>query len=378
MGRVRTSLLPVLFMALLLTPLVNSIFGIWTFDRKDENRAFAEKPELNLEHLDPFPEQYEAYYRDNFSLRTPLLQLYHHYKFHYAKVSPDPSKTVIGKDGWFFMAGKEKQIIEGRVDFTSDQLESYRDEWAYRLHLMDSLGVKACHWMILPITQYVYPEKMAFNTVWSERPRRIDVLTNYLNHHFHNLVIDPLPELLAAKDTMKVYRQLDNHWNHRGALIASQVLMCALRKEFPQLQIPDASDFKWRDTMLRNGHHRAVLGNESLAEFDLHPLPIHERSITAALYGFPPVPGFPYPWEHELRFVVPNDTVLPRIVIIRDSFAGMMIPFLKCHFAESVFIFDSWHFHANPKVIARVRPDIVIYCTMEANMEGLIENHPEP
>ncbi|MCF8256336.1 MAG: hypothetical protein K9J06_02215 [Flavobacteriales bacterium] len=378
MERLRTSLLPVLFMAMLLTPLVNSIFGIWTFDRKDENRAFAKMPTLNIEYLDPFPEEYEEYYRDNFSFRTPLLKLYHHYKFFFAKVSPDPTKTVIGKDGWYFMAGKEKQIIEGKLDFTPDQLEAYRKEWAYRLRLMDSLGVKACHWMIIPITQYVYPEKMEFNTVWSDRPRRIDVLHEYLNKHFPDLVIDPLPQLLAAKDSMKVYRMLDNHWNHRGALIASQVLIGKLREQFPQLQIPDPRDYEWRDTVLNNGHHRAVLGNDALCEAELHPFPLHERNVPAPLYGFPPVPEFPYPWEHELRFVVPLDTVLPRIVIIRDSFTGMMMPFLKDHFAESVFIFDSWHFHANPKIIARVRPDIVIYCTMEANMEGVIGNHSEP
>ncbi len=378
MEHVRMALLPFLFMAILLLPLVNSIFGIWKYERKEENRNFAVMPTLDINYLDPFPEDFDAYYRDNFSFRTPLLEVYHHFKFYFAKVSPDPTKTVVGKDGWYFMAGDEKNIIEGKSDFTPKQLKAFGKEWSYRMALMDSFGVKECHLMILPITQYVYPEKMEFNTLWSDKPRRVDQLKEYLNGIFPGLVIDPLPQMLAAKDSMKLCYQLDNHCNYKGGFVAAYALIETLQAKFPQLELPKYDAYVWRDTLLRKGHHRAVLGNDSLFEIDFFPFPKNQNWKEAPLFGFPPVAEFPYKNEHEFHFVNTQDNTLPRIVIIRDSFTGLLMPFLNGRFGESVYIFDSWHYHANPKVIAAVKPDIVIYCVMETHLGNIIKVYNEP
>ena len=78
-------LLPIVFLILLILPFINDQLKLWQFERKDENRQFRDSLSIDIKRLDYFPKEAESYLNDNFSFRTPLLNLYHEIKFSYFK-----------------------------------------------------------------------------------------------------------------------------------------------------------------------------------------------------------------------------------------------------------------------------------------------------
>ncbi|MGB1318082.1 MAG: hypothetical protein ACPG5W_07735, partial [Flavobacteriales bacterium] len=156
-------ILVVLFVVTLIVPMLNGHFLVWEFEQKDENRDFHEKPALALDYPDIYPKQYNAYYKDAFGFRAPLLQFFKEFKFRWLKVSPEPEHTMLGNDGWYFLTKKESQILAGEKDFPSEYLEAFRSEWQRRTDFLDSLGI-VHYWYILPMKHYVYQDKLQFHT----------------------------------------------------------------------------------------------------------------------------------------------------------------------------------------------------------------------
>jgi hypothetical protein len=343
---------------------------VWKFKREAENRTFKDSVEIKLDHLDAFPKDYEAFINDNFSFRTPLLNLYHHIKYYCWGISSHPDKTIMGKDGWFFVAGKEKDSYEGKIDFSPEQLKEFECEWTNRKSYLDSMHIKA-YWVVCPMKYNVYPEKLPFNLRNNHISRRQQLL-DYLKGKFSDVIVNPLSALLKAKDTMKVYYKLDDHWNTRGGYVISQVLLNRIKNDFPQLHVKSFVDYQWKDSIFNTGFHYKVLGIKSRTEDDKYPVVKNEFSLETAKYGFPPISDFPYPWDYERRFVNNKDTVGPKILIIRDSFGDQVLPFVKESFRESVFIFDSWRYGLNKNIIEKYRPDIVVFLGLETHLEHMI------
>ena len=69
-------MLPIAFLAILYLPLINGGLNIWQFERKNENRVYRDSVEVDLNHLDAFPNDFDTYFADNISFRTPFLMLF--------------------------------------------------------------------------------------------------------------------------------------------------------------------------------------------------------------------------------------------------------------------------------------------------------------
>jgi len=364
----------ILFLLILLLPALNSISGAWKFERKDENRTYKDSLSLDFGRLDAFPPEAEEYINDNFSFRSPILNLYHFIKYYYFKVSPHPERTIIGSDGFFFLAKKEKKIFEGKLNFTEDQLLAFKKEWEERKNFLDSLHIKY-YWVIAPFKHNIYSEHLPFNVSRQNKQKRVDQLKEFLKEPFPSLILDPSATLIKAKDTTKLFYTLDNHWNLSSGFITSQLLLAQIRTDFPNKNIPNIAPFVWKDSTLQQGIHYTVIGIESISEVDRFPVFLREEAEKAQKYGFPVIENFPYPWDYEQRYV--NKTIKNglKVLFIRDSFAGQMIPFLKESFAESVFIFDSWRYQLNKPIIEAVNPDAVVFIGLETHLESVIKEY---
>ena len=356
----------------ILFPTVNSYVGFVAFERTNENRVFRDSLDFNINNLDYFPPQAEEYFNDNFSVRTPLLDVYRLNKRVVFSISPHPEKTIIGKNGWYFISQKEQRIYEGDEEFSQTQLADFSTMWKTRKQYLDSLNIVS-YWVISPMKHYVYGEELRFNIEKKSGPSRVDVLESYLENEFSDFIIDPRNQFESAKDTMDLYYKLDNHWNRRAGFIVSQMILKKLKPDFPSLLMPKFEDYYWVDTTYKSGFHRNVMGLESSVEEDLFPIDKNELSLAATKYGFPVTPEFPYENDFEKVYRNKSYTTLPKILIIRDSFGDMVIPFLKEPFSESVFIFDGWNYGLNKEIIETVKPDIVIFLGLETHLEHYIE-----
>lgn len=349
-----------MFLALLLIPLLNGVFKVVDFQRTGENRVFRDSLELDINRLDAFPKEAEEYFNDNFSFRTPLLSTYHHIKFNYFHVSPHPEQTILGKGGWYFLAGQEMKVFEGRVTLNEDQLGKIKEEWTNRKQYFDKKGIKY-YWLICPSKHEIYTEKLPFYAVQSKKANRIDQVKKLLNDNFPNFIIDPREALKSAKKEHDVYFQLDNHWNYLGAREGVRTLIDRIALDFPDKNVTMPTNFYWDEKKVQWGFHYTALGIPSLSSTDYFPRTLKGGGKKVEKYGFTQESEYSYEWEYEERFKNPKKKSGLRVLIIRDSFGDYIMPFVKEAFGETVMIFDYWEYKLNEDIIETVNPDIVVY-----------------
>lgn len=370
---VLTYFLPLAFVLMVFTPTVNQISGLWKFERKDENRAFTDSIHFSTAKIKDLTTNINNYVNDNFSFRSPLLDIHHYLKFNWFKVSPNPQKTMVGANGWFFRVNKVLDLYEGRTNFSEEELDYLLRIWKERMAYFDSLNIQP-YWMIAPLKHRIYSEHLPFNVVES-KVKRIEQIKSHFSGSLPELIIDPTAHLLQKKDSFKVFYRLDNHWNFRAGKFVTDLFVKQLRIDFPSKKIPDVKIKEWADSTIKTGIHYSVIGIESLSEQRHYPIFAKENAIEVKKYGFPPIKNFAYPWEYERRFKREDEEADLRILVIRDSFGNQMMPFLKESFKESVLIFDAWQYGLNKEIIETVKPDIILYLSVEYNIEHIINEH---
>src|SRR5690554_3357817 len=254
-----------LFLLILVLPFSSSLIGLKGFERKDENRTFKDSVSFDINKLDNLPGEIDDFVNDNFFFRSPMLDFFHSVKFNVFNVSPHPDKAIIGKDGWYFKSGRETDIMNGNQDFSVETLDSFTNEWKKRTAYFKELNIPV-FWIIAPLKQRIYTDKLPYNFIVSETNRLKDLI-NHLKPDFPNLIIDPSEVLKSKKDSVKLYYQLDNHWNERAGFYISQLLIDKLRVEFPNNDIIDIPELKWEvDEHYSNGFHYRVMGIDELSE----------------------------------------------------------------------------------------------------------------
>ena len=88
--------------------------------------------------------------------------------------------------------------------------------------------------------------------------------------------------------------------------------------------------------------------------------------------GYPVVKGFPYPWEFEM-VRERKDTTMPKLLLISDSFAGNLFPYISEPFSRSVKIFDSWQYKLNEEIVIAEKPDVVVLIVQESNIRNMLK-----
>ncbi len=366
--------LPFLFGVVLIGPMLNDTFHFIEFERNEENRTFTDSIDFNLNNLDKFPKNFDNYINDNILYRKPFLDLFHLSKFYLFKTSPYPEKLIIGRDGWYFNAGKEKKIYEGLEQYSEAQLDSFSNEWKRRLRFTDSLKIKT-YWMIAPMKHSIYSEKLPLNIV-GEKNNRTTRLKNRMNTEFPDLIIDPNQALLESKDSVNVFFQTDNHWNFSGGEIAANVILKRLKEDFPNAEFGTIPSFIWEKKIKNDGIQGRLLGIGNISENYYVPAAATQYiSKESKKYNLKGIDGFAYNWEYEKDFSCVNLKNGLRVLIIRDSFGEQLIPFLRDSFEESLFIFDAWRYELNEEIILKMKPDIVIFIGLEVHTDSFLKKH---
>lgn len=359
----------VLFLTILILPFLNDGLNFIHYERKAENRRFRDSLSISISRLDAFPKEAEEYINDNFSFREPLLITFPLIKFYGFNTSPKPEHTIIGQDGWMFMAKHEVDCFMGKEDFSDAQLDSLNVIWRKRKSYFDSKKIKF-YWLIPPIKHSVYSSKLPFNIVKSKSISRVEQVEQKLKDGFPQFMIDPLIQLRNSIDKQKVFYKMDNHWNYRAGWIASKQLLSRISKDFPQIN--SELDIQWKDTVLQTGIHYNVLGIKKLSEVDYVPKITDRSAVEVEKFNFQWPDGFAYFWEYERHFKNPLAKNKLKILVIRDSFGEQMMPFIAEKFSESLFIFDAWKYGLNEEIVETYQPDIVVYVTVENLIESLI------
>ncbi len=354
------------FLLLLIAPIVNDTFSIVTYERADENRVFHDSLSLNINKLDNFPSDCENYIADNFSFRTPFIQLYKNIKMNVFHVAPSDleESVLIGSDHRFFIGSEEKKLYEREHTFSSAQLDSFQAEWLYRMNNFKKRSIKT-YMLIAPTALEVYPINLPANIQQLAYNNQSMQLKNRMNKLYPNQITYPLSTLKGKAKHENLYFKLDNHWNQLGAYYAIKTLFKTIQTKEPTTNFDFMNHVAFSETEITGGYLATMIGKPNLKE----KVPLVDLKETTyqsiQAFGFKAPDNFSYQFDYEKHFKNPTAKNKQKVLIIRDSFGDDCIPFLAQAYEETLFIFDAWQYGRNEEIIDRYKPDVIIYITYE-------------
>jgi hypothetical protein len=347
------TLLALLFVATISLPLAANLFGIDGADPGAENRELAPPPSVggSLASVAALPTAFSAWFEDHFGFRSRLVRWYGESRLFVLRTSPS-SAVIDGDGGWFFYA--DDKAIEDYVNsepLTEEAVSNWR---AAVLRARDWLRARGIAYVftIAPDKHVIYGEQMPSTLVRLNGLSRTDQLFTALQDT--GLAVDLRGVEFEAKSRERVYQQTDTHWNDRGALVAYQQIIGAVRARVPQT--PPAwtrSDFVAEERTVEGLDLAGMMGlTRVLREIDMRLVPKRARRARVV------EPAGARPTDEEGRLVTEvDDPSLPRAVIFRDSFTSRLVPFLSEHFSRAVYLWQN-DFDAN--VVSQEQPDVVI------------------
>lgn len=318
---------------------------------QQENRPLAKLPQLSTDPktIAVFPDQFTAYYHDNFGFRPTLIHLQALTRMKALTESSSPL-VIVGKDGWLFFAGEYSATGARKVPpFTDEQLEHWRLLLEGRRQWLAKRGIRYL-FTIFPRKEIIYPEYLP-DRFKAAGPSRYDQLDAYLRTHSDFQILDLRPALLEAKSRRLTYYKTDGHWNFFGGLVGSQVIINELRKTYPEMRPVLESECYVTVSSFESDLVK-VLGlsgqvSEDRLEFRLREPAFKsiDQPVTVSMEPFS-------------RGVTERpDSRLPRLVLFDDSAGGSLGPYLPQNFRRAVFV---WLPKLDPVLIASEKPDVVI------------------
>lgn len=366
----------IVFLIVICLPLSNHLFQFSEKQEisKSEKRVLATKPKLDIQKLDPFPTAYEAYFNDHFIYREKLLQLHTYIHFFWFKQSPLPEKVDLGKNSWLFYTEKERAVFEGKFKLSSIEIDKIVNELNRRDSILQSKNIPFVI-LIAPTKAEIYSDQLPSYYRRTGKTLTQEVIENIQNRT-KIPVVYPKEALSEARKQFQTYHQFDNHWNQLGAFFAYSELMQEIEKHFPNLKIKmlKMEDVELRKEITAGGNLANMIGLDHLLKETNYSFEVkNQKSTEAPKQNYKPIPGFAYPDEYEIVSEIKNSD-LPKVLIIRDSYINVMMPFLNESFSKTSYIFDAWQYRLNEDILKNESPDIFILEIYEPHISNILDH----
>ena len=345
----------VFFIFLFFIPLIDGIihFSPRLLKAKNtENRTLAQSPTMNIDNLDKFPSKYENYYNDHFMLRDVFISWYNRVRAVYFNVSPVPDKAIIGKNGWLFFTGKELPLFRNTDHFSFAEMDFILKKLERRKKYFEERNC-SMYIFIVPPKSLVYPEYIGESIKENYLKTNGQLLTEYIKKNSRISITYLLQELLNAKNKSKpdLFAHTDNHWSEYGAYIGCKAMTKEIKFSFKELQPIEDSLLLLKDTVAKSGNIANMIGiSDDIVEYTTLVRLKKYKANESKKRGYHIPKDIP-PWDYG-RVKEINDTKLPTMLIIDDSFGERCIPFLSESFSRSTYIFDSWQYGLNDSIVS--------------------------
>jgi alginate O-acetyltransferase complex protein AlgJ len=354
-----------LFLVVIGLPLAANLAGVDGADAQAENREPAAFPrfELSWRGAVGYAAGVSDWFEDHFGFRSRLVRWHGESRLRWLAVSPS-SSVLRGDDGWFFYAddGALEEFTNESL-LTPEAVAGWRDTVARAQRWCHAYGL-AYVFVIAPDKHGVYPEAFP-DTVRQLRPTsRMDQVLDAVSHT--GAAVDLRPALAHARTRERLYQRTDTHWNDRGAHVAYEQIIKAVRAQDPR--VPGAwprSDFIASAREVPGMDLARMMGlSHMLREIDLQLVPRRPRRAVVIA----PPGASPDAEEGRIVTEIPGST-LPRAVIFRDSFSSRLAPFLSEHFSRAVYL---WEKDFDADGIRRERADVVIQQIVSRHLHTLV------
>jgi alginate O-acetyltransferase complex protein AlgJ len=352
--RVRSNvLLALLFVVTIAMPLTANLLGVDGADPGAENRELAPFPRVDrsLASIAGLPTAFANWFEDHFGFRSRLVRWYGESRLFVLRTSPS-SAVIEGEAGWFFY-GDDKSV-EDYVNIEPLTEEGVANWRAAVLRARDWLRARGIAYIftIAPDKHVIYGEEMPSTLARIGALSRTDQVFTALQDA--GLAVDVRGVEFDAKTRERVYQRTDTHWNDRGALVAYQQIIGAVRARVPHTPAAwTRADFVADERTVEGLDLAGMMGlTRVLREIDMRLVPRRPRRARVI------EPAGANPTDEEGRLVTEiDDPSLPRAVIFRDSFTSRLVPFLSEHFSRAVYL---WQNDFDASIVDREQPDVVI------------------
>jgi hypothetical protein len=357
----------IVFLGMIVLPAAGLVCGLDRSYLLQENRPLATRPVLKLDRagLSEFRPRFEAFFNDQFGFRKRLIHWLAMVKVKGLGVTSSPG-VILGSHGWLYLAGDcALESFRRTRPYSSRQLEKYSRILESRREWLAERGIPYL-FVILPHKDTVYPEFMPRSYTKVRPQSRMDQFLDYMKVHSRVPIIDVREDILEARKRELLYDLTDSHWNARGAYVAYTRIAQALAAWFPEMRVPQRSEFRDVANVGPGGDLAVMLGlSAELPEnrLGLEPLVPRHARVTSEVF---PLPAGWAPYRITLA-TQRDDATLPRAVMFRDSFADHLIPFLSEHFSRIIYIWDRDFDHG---LVLREQPSVVIQEMVERSLQG--------
>jgi alginate O-acetyltransferase complex protein AlgJ len=353
--RVANVVLVTLFLAAISLPLGATIAGFDGADPGAEHRELAVFPTMDgsWSSIAGFGGGLSRWFDDHFGFRSRLVRWYGESRLFLLGVSPSAA-VIKGREEWFFY-GDDNSIEDYVSDapMAADGMANWRAAVSGAGDWLRARGI-AYVFTIAPDKYVVYPEEMPTSIARrTGSESRTDQVYEALRGS-RVFSVDVRPALFAAKAHERIYQRTDTHWNDRGALVAYQAIVDAVRAQVPSTPAAwTRADFKPVVRDVEGMDLAGMMGlKRVLREQDLALVPKRPRQARVV----EPVGAGPMAEEGRLVTEIPGSP-LPRAVIFRDSFMSRLVPLLSEHFSRAVYL---WQNDFDAPVVMNEKPDVVI------------------
>ncbi len=351
--KIESAVLVALFLVALSLPGLGLVFKWRVSTEQEEFRPLARFPRLtrNAASFAAFPEDFTAYFNDNFGFRRSLIHFHAFAKLKVLGASSSPY-VMVGSDGWLYIVKEYSATGEHIVpSYTEQQLRDWRTLFEGRRDWLARRGIRYV-FTVLPRKETVYPE-FAPESFQPRDPSRFNQLIEYMKQNSDVQIVDSRPGLAQAKAGNQVYLKTDTHWNYYGGLSGYQSLMHAtgLAPEDEIVKVTECEISSRRIT----GDLVRLLGLVGYMSEDMPVLNVRGRKFRTLEDGAVPVIGSP----RRMTLTENENEKLRRLVVFGDSSVGGLLPFLPKNFSRAVMLNQTFT-TIDPALVESERPNIVI------------------
>lgn len=304
---------------------------------------------------------------DRFGFRDDLIGVY--YKIERILSNRfENEKAFEGKEHWLFYKGdRSVELYQNINRFTDNEMEKIQQNLENRKKWFNEQGIEFFV-VIPPDKNSVYGEYYKPDIMKKGGGNRIQELVEYLSKNQTSMQINYLLDtLLVHKEDGILYWKNDTHWNEYGAYLGYLSLMKDIQKAFPEIKelTPNEMDFDYK--MYPIGDLSIMLNIEDISAYE-------DKYLAPVLKG-----GYHFTYiknEEKNGVITKNTAKKLKVLVFRDSFSNLLIPYLSETFGEVEYIW-SHDINEYQEKIIQDKPDIVIHEVVSRFAQSLLKDTPE-
>ncbi len=366
----------ILFVFFSTTIIIQALFFLVNGHRsvlESEKRLTTSFPKKDTISIRKYTIQLENYLNDQLQGQNKFTAINN--KLRYSLFSELSTNKLVhfGKDGWLFdISGKAKMVYENKNPYTITELKQITSLLQNRNNWLKKLGIK--YYVIFPLMpHHFYNEYVGKRLFKFNKETQLHQVVTYLKNNSDIDIIDINTSMEIAKKTSHkdLYYKVDTHWNYYGAYVAYKAIINHIQKDFKNLKnpIPDA-EINWNILYNEEGDlARLVSLNHDLFRKDYFPSNVNinnaQKTISKNDLG--------YLMSGPILTYQSYDTLAPKMLMFRDSYANNLIPYFSWQFSKHTYVWSTLFY---PKIILSEKPDIVITEMMESTISELLKENP--